>query len=154
MVVCSASASYKKVFPSLLKSTSVLCSSTNRYTSLSKTLVNQITTAFLQENLELLDPKSISSLRPRHVEPILFHLRSNAGSAIRFFEWSEHVIGFNHTLESFCGLAHVLLGKRMFDPARQVFDRMAVKFEIGMFLAFCTRGFRATVQILAQYVAS
>ncbi|CAL5355605.1 unnamed protein product [Camellia sinensis] len=104
--------------------------------------VDQITRAFYQENLKLLDPKTLSNLQSHHVEPIIFHLRSKPSSAIRLFEWSENFQGFNHTLESFCCLSHVLLSQRLLDPAKQVFDRMVGKFgDLDVVSVFC-KGFK------------
>lgn len=143
----SASASSRKVLlPLLLKpiltSHSFIFSSITPYSSLSKTLVDQITRAFYQENLKLLNPKTLSNLRSHHVEPILFHLRSKPSSAIRFFEWSENFLGFNHTLESFCCLSHVLLSKRRFGPAKRVFDRMVGKFGDLDVVSVSCKGFK------------
>ncbi|GFY95227.1 tetratricopeptide repeat (TPR)-like superfamily protein [Actinidia rufa] len=146
-VVSSASASSRKVLPLLLKpiSNSHLFpfSSINHYSTLPKPLVDQVTKAFHQENLNLLDPKIVSKLQSYQVEPILFHLRSKPSSAIRFFEWSENFLGFNHTLESYCGLVHVLLSKRLFDFARRVFDRMARKFGNLDVLSVLHKGFNS-----------
>ncbi|XXG44377.1 hypothetical protein AAC387_Pa01g4201 [Persea americana] len=117
-----------------------LSSSPQNPKTLQKTL-DQISHSFAQGSPPDRIPLS-DLLRPDHAESVLHRLRSRPDSAIRFFQWSEEFLGFSHTLPSFCAVAHVLLSRRMFDPARWVLDRMIRRFSASdAFIGF-SRGFQ------------
>ena len=114
--------------PKLLKHVFSIHNFRCSYSSFSVTVVHQIAKAFHHNNFSFFNSGSLPNLQPAHLEPVVFQLRSNPTSALRFFEWAENFLGLRHPVQSFCGIAHVLLRHRMFDPATRVFDRMVRQF--------------------------
>ncbi|KAG9453004.1 hypothetical protein H6P81_005908 [Aristolochia fimbriata] len=105
-----------------------LLSSRSAITSSNSKTAEAITNAFSLQNLKLLDGISVSGFKPDQVEPVLYRLHSQPDAALRFFDWSENIVGLPHTLQAYCTLVHLLLSRRMFDPARLVVGRMICQF--------------------------
>ncbi|KZV57070.1 pentatricopeptide repeat-containing protein [Dorcoceras hygrometricum] len=94
-----------------------------------KSLMSQITEAFRQENVKLIDPQILAQVQPCHVGTVLHSLANKPNSAVEFFKWCEVVLGFNHTLESYVNFLCLLLSRRNFDDGRFVFGEMIEKFQ-------------------------
>ncbi|KAJ8448383.1 hypothetical protein Cgig2_022011 [Carnegiea gigantea] len=110
--------------------------STYHFSSLSSSLPSKSPLTRLSHAFQ--EGKFTSLLQSNYVNQTLFFLRSKPTSAIRFFDWSENVLGYSHTLCSHCALLHILLFHRLFGPAQQVFDKMLLRFlELDVFSALC-----------------
>ncbi|KNA22302.1 hypothetical protein SOVF_035420 [Spinacia oleracea] len=107
---------------------------------LSKTLV--IRTFAASQGKSLQNPTSSPHSRPAIVDQVLSSLSSEPSSAIGLFEWSEKVLGINHSLHSYTRIAHILLFHRLFPNAHQLFDKMLKRFgDLEVFEAL-NEGFR------------
>ncbi|GFZ00327.1 tetratricopeptide repeat (TPR)-like superfamily protein [Actinidia rufa] len=61
-----------------------------------------------------------TALAPIWVSRILVGLKEEPILALKFFKWAERRIGFRHTTESYCLLAHILFCSRMYIDAHDI----------------------------------
>ncbi|CAI0458199.1 unnamed protein product [Linum tenue] len=69
---------------------------------------------------------SSSSLAPLRVSRVLLVLRHDPRLALKFFNWAKTLIGFRHTTESYCLLAHILFYGRMYFDANDILKELVL----------------------------